>query len=235
MRGIAVCCGFNNYEVESLVRAENDAAILYTTLAESGAFNEAPDLIGRGGVFAQRTSTTEILAALTRAALSTADLVVLVLGFTIVSSEGADQGAGDADRSYSTPLDSYSPSVFGGPTRRPRSAASLSPRPCCGQYGRVANPRPDAGRGKCLQEAAASIGSRGSGVRAGPYGAAGENRPWIVELPPVTAVALYSSTEAAWGSISVPANARGGSAASLVGYEEVTCRITWQILVTNCL
>jgi hypothetical protein len=89
MRGIAVCCGFNNYEVGPLVCAENDAAMLYTKLMESGMFHGAPDLIGQGGVFTQRTSATAILAALTRAALGTADLVWFSFsGHAIVSSDG---------------------------------------------------------------------------------------------------------------------------------------------------
>ena len=89
MRGVAVCCGFNNYEVGSLVRAENDAAMLYTKLTESGMFNTAPDLIGQGGVFTQRTSADAILAAFTRAATSTADLVWFSFsGHAVVSSDG---------------------------------------------------------------------------------------------------------------------------------------------------
>jgi hypothetical protein len=89
MRGIAVCCGFNNYEVGPLVCAENDAAMLYTKLMESGMFHGAADLIGQGGVFTQRTSATTIVAALQRAALSTADLVWFSFsGHAIVSSDG---------------------------------------------------------------------------------------------------------------------------------------------------
>ncbi|HEX7840480.1 MAG TPA: caspase family protein [Kofleriaceae bacterium] len=89
MKGIAVCCGFNNYEVGPLVCAENDAAMLYTKLMESGTFHGAPDLIGQGGVFTQRTTAIAILTALTRAALSTADLVWFSFsGHAIVSRDG---------------------------------------------------------------------------------------------------------------------------------------------------
>src|SRR5215510_1293098 len=89
MRGIAVCCGFNNYEIGPLVRAENDAVMLYTKLTESGSFNAAPDLVGQGGVFTQRTSANAILTAFTRAASSTADLVWFSFsGHAVVSSEG---------------------------------------------------------------------------------------------------------------------------------------------------
>lgn len=89
MRGVAVCCGFNNYEVRPLERAVNDAAILYTRLTESGMFNVAPDLIGKGEVFTQRTPANAILAALTRAAMSTAELVWFSFsGHATVSSDG---------------------------------------------------------------------------------------------------------------------------------------------------
>ncbi|HEX7842668.1 MAG TPA: caspase family protein [Kofleriaceae bacterium] len=89
MRGIAVCCGFNNYEFHPLDRAENDAALLYTKLAESGTFNDAPELIGKGAVFTQQTSADAILAAFTRAATSSAELVWFSFsGHAIVSGEG---------------------------------------------------------------------------------------------------------------------------------------------------
>src|SRR5215510_8253453 len=89
MTSIAVCCGFNNYEVGPLVHAENDAAMLYAKLTESGAFNRTPDLVLPGRVFTQRTSANEILAALTRAALSTVDLVWFSFsGHAIISGYG---------------------------------------------------------------------------------------------------------------------------------------------------
>jgi hypothetical protein len=111
MRGVAVCCGFNRYEVRPLDRAVNDAAILYTRLIESGMFNTAPDLIGKGEVFTQRTQASVILAALTRAAMSTADLVWFSFsGHAMVSSEGdlrlllpgwRRDGSEDVKRTYS--------------------------------------------------------------------------------------------------------------------------------------
>jgi hypothetical protein len=89
MKGIALCCGFNNYEFRPLDRAENDAAILYTRLTESERFNHAPELIGRGAVFTQRASADEILAAFTRAAASFADLVWFSFsGHAVVSGDG---------------------------------------------------------------------------------------------------------------------------------------------------
>lgn len=75
MSGIAVCCGFNGYEFRPLDRAVNDAAMLYTRLMESGSFHGAPDLIGMGEVFTQPTSASVILSALTRAVMSTAELI----------------------------------------------------------------------------------------------------------------------------------------------------------------
>jgi hypothetical protein len=75
MRGVAVCCGFNDYECRPLERAVNDATILYARLTESGMFNAAPDLIGKGEVFTQRTPASAILAALRRASASSAELV----------------------------------------------------------------------------------------------------------------------------------------------------------------
>src|SRR5262249_23214717 len=89
MRGVAVCCGFNGYDVRPLDRAVNDAAILYAKLTESGAFNTASDLIGKGELFTQRTSANAILSALTRAAMSTADLVWFSFsGHAVLSATG---------------------------------------------------------------------------------------------------------------------------------------------------
>jgi hypothetical protein len=89
MKGIAVCCGFNNYEFRPLDRAVNDAAILYTRLTESETFNDAPELIGKGAVFTQRASADEILAALWRAAASSAELVWFSFsGHAVVSGDG---------------------------------------------------------------------------------------------------------------------------------------------------
>lgn len=89
MRGVAVCCGFNGYDVRPLDRAVNDAAILYAKLTESGAFNTAPDLIGRGEMFTQRTSANAVLAAFTRAAMSSAELIWFSFsGHAMVSDTG---------------------------------------------------------------------------------------------------------------------------------------------------
>lgn len=89
MRGVAVCCGFNGYDVRPLDRAVNDAAILYAKLTESGAFNTAPDLVGKGEMFTQRTSANAILAAFTRAAMSAAELVWFSFsGHAMVSNDG---------------------------------------------------------------------------------------------------------------------------------------------------
>lgn len=89
MKGIAVCCGFNNYEFRPLDRAENDAAILYTRMTESETFNDAPELIGKGAVFTQHPSADEILAAFTRAAASSAELVWFSFsGHAVVSGDG---------------------------------------------------------------------------------------------------------------------------------------------------
>ncbi|HZJ66430.1 MAG TPA: caspase family protein [Kofleriaceae bacterium] len=89
MRGVAVCCGFNGYEGRPLDRAVNDATILYARLTESGMFNAAPDLIGKGEVFTQRTPASAILAALRRASASTADLVWFSFsGHSAVSCDG---------------------------------------------------------------------------------------------------------------------------------------------------
>jgi hypothetical protein len=75
MRSIAICCGFNNYGGPDLRRAENDATHLYAKLTRSKAFNSAPDLIGQGALFTQRTSAEAILSALDRAMQSSAELV----------------------------------------------------------------------------------------------------------------------------------------------------------------
>ncbi|HEU4728992.1 MAG TPA: caspase family protein [Kofleriaceae bacterium] len=89
MRGVAVCCGFNSYDVRPLDRAVNDAAILYTRLTESRMFNACPDLIGRGELFTQPTTAEAILSALTRAAMSSAELVWFSFsGHAIVSHRG---------------------------------------------------------------------------------------------------------------------------------------------------
>jgi hypothetical protein len=89
MRGIAVCCGFNGYDFGPLDRAVNDAAILYARLTESGTFHGAPDLTGKGEVFTQPTSGRAVLAALTRAAMSTADLVWFSFsGHAVLSTSG---------------------------------------------------------------------------------------------------------------------------------------------------
>jgi len=89
MRGIAVCCGFNGYDVGPLEGAVNDATILYTRLLESGAFNAAHDLVDKGEVFTQPTTACAILAALGRAATSTAELVWFSFsGHAIVSPAG---------------------------------------------------------------------------------------------------------------------------------------------------
>src|SRR6185369_16750736 len=76
MKGIAICCGFNNYEeVTPLTRAVNDAAILYAKLTESEAFHSEPSLVGASELFTQKTSAEAILAAFRRAAASSAELV----------------------------------------------------------------------------------------------------------------------------------------------------------------
>ena len=89
MTGIAVCCGFNNYEFRPLDRAMNDAAILYTRLTESGSFGGTPDLTG-GEVFTQQTRADAILSALTRAAMSTATLVWFSFSGHATVSEGGE-------------------------------------------------------------------------------------------------------------------------------------------------
>lgn len=89
MRGVAICCGFNDYDVKPLERAVNDAAILYTRLTESGMFNTAPELIGKSKLFTQQTSANVILAALICAAESTAELVWFSFsGHSAVSCDG---------------------------------------------------------------------------------------------------------------------------------------------------
>lgn len=88
MRGIAVCCGFNDYEFNPLNRALNDAAILYAKLTETETFG-APDLIGAGELFTQHTTADAILGALGRAATSAADLVWFSFsGHAIIAPDG---------------------------------------------------------------------------------------------------------------------------------------------------
>ena len=90
MKGIAICCGFNNYEeVTPLTRAVNDAAILYAKLTENEAFHSDPGLVGAGELFTQKTSAEAILAAFRRAAASTAELVWFSFsGHAVVSRTG---------------------------------------------------------------------------------------------------------------------------------------------------
>jgi Caspase domain len=76
MKGIAICCGFNNYEEAApLARAVNDATSLYAKLTGNEAFHSDPGLVGAGGVFTQKASAEEILAAFRAAAASAAELV----------------------------------------------------------------------------------------------------------------------------------------------------------------
>jgi hypothetical protein len=88
MRGVAVCCGFNSYRGRPLSTAVNDAAILYTRLTESGNFDAAPDGM-KSELFSQPTSANAVLAAFTRAALSSAELVWFSFsGHAIVTRAG---------------------------------------------------------------------------------------------------------------------------------------------------
>jgi len=76
MKGIAICCGFNDYEEGNrLTRAVNDAAMLYGKLTESESFNSDPVLVGSGGLFTQATSAAAVLAAVRAAAAGAAELV----------------------------------------------------------------------------------------------------------------------------------------------------------------
>jgi hypothetical protein len=90
MKGIAICCGFNNYEdANPLARAVNDAAILYATLTGNAAFHSDPGLVGAGEVFTQKTSSDAILAAFRKAAASAAELVWFSFsGHAVVSHTG---------------------------------------------------------------------------------------------------------------------------------------------------
>jgi hypothetical protein len=115
LKGIALCCGFNDYDVKPLRRAVNDAAMLYTKLIESGMYNADPDLIGHGMLFTGRTSGRAILDAFTRAALSTADLVWFSFsGHSVISENGElrlllpgwrQDGSEDGKRMYSIGAD----------------------------------------------------------------------------------------------------------------------------------
>jgi len=87
MRGVAVCCGFNNYSAGPLRTAVNDAVLLYSRLTASESF-DALDVV-KSELFSQPTSANAILEALTRAALSPVEMVWFSFsGHAIVTRDG---------------------------------------------------------------------------------------------------------------------------------------------------